>query len=183
MSDYDRGRGYVDEEWGQPDREPGRRRPAWPWLVVLAIVTAVGAAVLIGTAGDDAGGGPVAAAPAVESLEQLAATMAEQGLGCEDFTRDTTAVVMEPDPTNDRGTCTVDGSKVTLVSMETAAHQEQYHALGEGLGCSMGEAFGITEINYVSGNLWAIELEDSLDVELAERLADGLDAEAISIEC
>jgi len=78
------------------------------------------------------------------------------------------------------GECELDGESLDITIWKDAGQRRQWEGLGKTMGCSMGEAFGITEFDYLNGGTWTIS---GTSQTLAEKLANKFGGDAIHVDC
>lgn len=173
-----------------PTRSPAphRARARGWWIPAAAF-----GALAVGVLGwlfirSDGGGGSPTSGPTYASPKAIADALTAAGLTCTDFeavdlTNDEETMSFGPELRTAAGTCQVDGSELSIDMFADAAHQKQQTEMGEALGCSFLESFGIDVVNYAEGNLWQISLEDNLDEALTRRIADSLGGRARQLRC
>jgi hypothetical protein len=123
--------------------------------------------------GDEVAGGWDGTSPGqYATAEELADTV-----GCDTF-EDRGVLATEGRQPSAVGTCNLDGVGLTLQVMVDASAMEQWRTDAETV-CGRG----LPELHYVAGDLWTINPASITEQALAERLADALDAEAVSITC
>jgi hypothetical protein len=160
------------------DTSTRKTRPSTRTLLVA--VAAV--AVVLGACGDDgeaAGSGDEVADgwDGTSSGEYATAEELADAVGCDTF-EDRGVIATEGRQPSAVGTCNLDGVGLILQVMVDASAMEQWRADTETV-CGGG----LAELHYVAGDLWTINPVSTTEQALAERLADALDAEAVSITC
>lgn len=85
------------------------------------------------------------------------------------------------------GNCEHEGETMSLTTFPESGDADQAEKLVEGVGCSFGVAFGITQFHIVRGDNWFASIEDgdggSQEREKLEPVADALGGEVRTIEC
>jgi hypothetical protein len=140
-------------------------------LWILAFVTACVTAC----------GGSSSSAPTFGTADELLTALKDSGMNCTGY---------EKTPKDERewgqesakevGSCELDGETVDITIWKDAGQRKQWEGLGKTVGCSMGEAFGVTEFDYLNGGTWTI---GGTSRTLAENLADKFGGEAVHIKC
>ncbi len=151
---------------------PAMRRSAVALVILLA---ACGG-------GDDGGGGTDAvdtATPDDLSSYETPADMAE-ALGCDGFSADELA---DPAPGEGRGRCYVDDQQVILDVFADEAAMEADEDEGRSIGCSFADDLGYDALYFAAGDLGAARADDNADKGLADRLAEELGGETVTIDC
>jgi len=80
----------------------------------------------------------------------------------------------------DVGECDVEGETVQLVVWKDNGQRDNFTGMGKALGCSMGEAFGITTFDFVDGDRWQVT---GTSETLSNKIADKLEGKAVHIKC
>ena len=78
------------------------------------------------------------------------------------------------------GQCEIEGESVDVTIWKDSGQRKNWEGMGKSLGCSMGEAFGITEFDYLNGDTWTVS---GTSKTLAEQLATKIGGKAIHFEC
>lgn len=76
--------------------------------------------------------------------------------------------------------CEVEGESIQLIVWKDNGQRDNYNGMGKTLGCSMGEAFGITSFDWVEGDKWQIT---GTSQTLAGQLKEKIGGKAIHHEC
>jgi hypothetical protein len=76
--------------------------------------------------------------------------------------------------------CEVEGEEVELVVWKDNGQRDNYNSMGKTLGCSMGEAFGVTNFDWVHGEKWHIT---GPSLTLAKQIEDRLGGKAYHHDC
>jgi hypothetical protein len=126
-------------------------------------------------------GGSSSSSVTYKTAAELIAGLKDAGLTCTGYT---------PTPKEDReliqedareaGECELDGESLDITIWKDAGQRRQWEGLGKTMGCSMGEAFGITEFDYLNGGTWTIS---GMSQTLTEELASKFDGDAIHVDC
>lgn len=126
-------------------------------------------------------GGSSTSAPTYKTSAELLAALKAAGMTCTGYT---------PTPKEDReliqedakeaGECELDGESLDITIWKDAGQRKQWEGLGKTMGCSMGEAFGITEFDYLNGGTWTIS---GTSRTLAEKIADKFEGDAVHVDC
>lgn len=126
-------------------------------------------------------GGSSSSTATYQTSEELLAALKDAGLTCTGYT---------PTPKEDReliqedakeaGECELDGESLDITIWKDAGQRKQWEGLGKTMGCSMGEAFGITEFDYLNGGTWTIS---GTSRTLAEKIADKFEGDAVHVDC
>lgn len=149
------------------------------YLIALTVAALAGTVSLLGVA-------PAAAGkqkpPKAGSVTELAAAVTAAGFGCDDFKVDDpdTNIQLGGLPSGESGGCTIDGEDSELTVYRTTSDLKRVLAAIPSLGCSIGEAFGLTEFRYVVGSNWTISTPSSATTK---PLAKAMKAKKLVYEC
>jgi hypothetical protein len=80
----------------------------------------------------------------------------------------------------DVGECDVEGETVQLIVWKDNGQRDNFTGMGKTLGCTMGEAFGVTTFDFVDGDKWQVT---GTSETLSNKIADKLEGEAVHIKC
>jgi hypothetical protein len=80
----------------------------------------------------------------------------------------------------DIASCELDGEDITLIVWKDNGQRDNYTGLGKTLGCSIGEAFGITSFDFVEGDKWQVS---GTSATLADSIADKIGGKAVHVKC
>ena len=112
-------------------------------------------------------------------------------LGCTDYEDGELGVVTAaPETREATGKCALDGVPVTLSTFASAEDLAAFEQQAEAIECQYAAAFGLSEVIYTVGDLWAAAGEPqqndpgrAVDRAFAERLADELGGDVRTITC
>lgn len=121
------------------------------------------------------------AASAPKSGGEVRDLLAKGGLPCtnvETVTRDKRAMGSENAADFER--CEVDGEKVNINVWKDSGQLENWEGFTKQVGCAMGKQFGVTNLDWVRGDLWSI---DSISQTLADKIGAATGATPVHIKC
>lgn len=76
--------------------------------------------------------------------------------------------------------CDVEGETIELVVWKDNGQRNNYEGMAKTIGCSMGEAFGITSFDWIQGDKWNIT---GTSRTLSKQIADKFGGKAINHDC
>lgn len=126
-------------------------------------------------------GGSSASNPAYNTSAELLAGLKSAGMECTGYTKtpkEDRELIQED--AKESGECELDGESLDITIWKDAGQRKQWEGLGKTMGCSMGEAFGITEFDYLNGGTWTIS---GTSRTLAEKIADKFEGDAVHVDC
>jgi hypothetical protein len=80
----------------------------------------------------------------------------------------------------DVANCEVQGENIQLIVWKDNGQRDNYNGMVKTLGCSMGEAFGITSFDWVEGDRWEI---NGTSQTLAGQVKDEIGGKAVHHDC
>ncbi|MEO3760072.1 hypothetical protein ABGB19_17545 [Mycobacterium sp. B14F4] len=80
----------------------------------------------------------------------------------------------------DVGECEIDDETPKLVIWSDKRQQDDWADTSKQIGCTMGEGYGVSTLDYVAGDRWSIS---DTSEKLATKLADAVGGQAVHVEC
>ena len=81
---------------------------------------------------------------------------------------------------NDVGRCTVEGEGIHLVTFKDKGQQDNWLNMSKQMGCTVGSAFGVSNMHFVRGNKWGVA-EGSQTI--SDKIAGAIGGEAVHVDC
>ena len=140
--------------------------------IVTLLITAISLAAC---------GGSSSSGTTFTTSDEVLAAMTAAGLSCTEY---------EPTAKEDRewgaesanevGGCELEGESIDITLWKDSGQLKRWEGMGKTIGCAMGEAFGISEFDYLNGGTWSIA---GTSKTLTEKLAAKIGGDAIHINC
>lgn len=120
--------------------------------------------------------------PQFSSSAQIQAALNDAGLTCTGYqaVAQSDRNFAEQDTTSEVGTCTVEGEKVDLITFKDEGGQDNWLSMSKQMGCTMGSAFGVSNMHFVRGNNWGVA-EGSQTI--SDKIANAIGGKAIHVDC
>lgn len=126
-------------------------------------------------------GGSSSSETTFKTSSDVLAAMTAAGLSCTGYTPTAKADrEMGQESANEVGGCELDGESIAITLWKDSGQRKNWEGMGKTIGCKMGEAFGITEFDYLNGGTWSIS---GTSKTLTEKLATKIGGDAIHIKC
>lgn len=144
----------------------------WSVVAVVVLISGCGGGSLLG--GKDA--------PKFSSTAEIRAALDKAGLTCSDFK----AIAKgdrnfaEEGTADEVGDCTVEGESVNLLTFKDEGQQDNWLNMSKQMGCTMGSAFGVSNMHFVRGNDWGVS-EGSQTI--SDKIAEAIGGEAVHVDC
>lgn len=138
-------------------------------------------ALLISTISIAACGGSSSSETTFKTSNDVLAAMTAAGFSCTQYTPTAKADrELGQESANEVGGCELEGESIDITLWKDSGQLKNWEGMGKSIGCKMGEAFGITEFDYLKGDAWSVS---GTSKTLAEKLAAKIGGDAIHIEC
>ena len=138
-------------------------------------------ALLISTISIAACGGSSSSETTFKTSNDVLAAMTAAGFSCTQYTPTAKADrELGQESANEVGGCELEGESIDITLWKDSGQLKNWEGMGKSIGCKMGEAFGITEFDYLKGDAWSVS---GTSKTLTEKLAAKIGGDAIHIEC
>jgi hypothetical protein len=78
------------------------------------------------------------------------------------------------------GRCTVEGEGIDLITFKDKGQEDNWLNMSKQMGCTMGSAFGVSNMHFVRGNNWGVA-EGSQTI--SDKIAKAIGGEAVHVDC
>ena len=138
-------------------------------------------ALLISTISIAACGGSSSSETTFKTSNDVLAAMTAAGFSCTQYTPTAKADrELGQESANEVGGCELEGESIDITLWKDSGQLKNWEGMGKSIGCKMGEAFGITEFDYLKGDAWSVS---GTSKTLTEKLAAKIGGDAIHIKC
>jgi hypothetical protein len=138
-------------------------------------------ALLISTISIAACGGSSSSDTTFKTSNDVLAAMTAAGFSCTQYTPTAKADrELGQESANEVGGCELEGESIDITLWKDSGQLKNWEGMGKSIGCKMGEAFGITEFDYLKGDAWSVS---GTSKTLTEKLAARIGGDAIHIKC